>query len=71
MSFFDVTPIGRLLNCFAGDLDELDQFLPVVTEDFMILFLMVVINLVMASVLSLYILLIGVILSIVCVIYYV
>lgn len=50
MSFFDTTPTGRLLNCFAGDLNKLDQFLPTVAEESLILSLGVVTNLVIASV---------------------
>lgn len=71
MSFFDTTPTGRLLNCFAGDLDTLDQLLPMVAEQFLLLFLLVITNLVIISVLSPYILLIGVGVAIVCLIYYV
>lgn len=70
MSFFDTTPTGQLLNCFAGDLDQLDQLLPVVAEEFLVLFLMVVAILLVISVLSPYILLMGIILVTVCLIYY-
>lgn len=71
MSFFDRTPTGRLLNCFAGDLDELDQLLPSVAEGFLLLFLAAVFNLLIVSVISPYILLIGVVLAVICFIYYV
>lgn len=71
MSFFDTTPTGRLLNCFAGNLDRLDQLLRVVMEEFLLLFLGVVLNLLMAAVLSLYILLVGVLMAILCITYYV
>ncbi|XP_034881164.1 ATP-binding cassette sub-family C member 11 [Mirounga leonina] len=70
MSFFDTTPTGRLLNCFKGDLDALDQLLPVVAEEFLLLSLMVVAILLAVSVLSPYILLMGVILVTICIIYY-
>lgn len=71
MSFFDTTPTGRLLNCFAGNLDQLDQLLPVVLEEFLLLSLGVIFNLLMVAVLSLYILLVGVLMAILCIIYYV
>lgn len=71
MSFFDRIPTGRLLNCFARDLDELDQILPMVVKGFLLLFLSVVFNLLVVSVISPYILLIGVVLAVICFIYYV
>lgn len=71
MSFFDTTPTGRLLNCFVGNLDQLDQLLPVVLEEFLLLSLGVIFNLLMVAVLSLYILLVGVLMAILCIIYYV
>ncbi|XP_027947047.1 ATP-binding cassette sub-family C member 11 isoform X2 [Eumetopias jubatus] len=70
MSFFDTTPTGQLLNCFKGDLDALDQLLPIVAEEFLLLSLMVVAILLAVSVLSPYILLMGVILVTICLIYY-
>ncbi|XP_032182404.1 ATP-binding cassette sub-family C member 11 isoform X3 [Mustela erminea] len=70
MSFFDTTPTGRLLNCFTGDLDILDQLLPIVAEEFLLLALMVVAILLTVAVVSAYILLIGVILVTICLIYY-
>ncbi|KAF6076391.1 ATP binding cassette subfamily C member 11 [Phyllostomus discolor] len=67
-SFFDTTPTGRLLNCFVGDLDQLDQLLPMVAEEFLTLFVLVVLNLAVSSVVSLFILLISVVLIVVCLI---
>ncbi|CAK6436569.1 unnamed protein product [Pipistrellus nathusii] len=71
MSFFDTTPTGRLLNCFAGDLDQLDQQLPIVAEEFLLLLLLVLINMVIVSVLSPYILAIGAVLFAGCILFYV
>ncbi|XP_062965991.1 ATP-binding cassette sub-family C member 11 [Cynocephalus volans] len=70
MSFFDTTPRGRLLNCFAGDLQTLDQLLPTVAEEFLFLVLVVISTVLIVSLLSPFILLIAVIVIIVCLIYY-
>ncbi|XP_055268800.1 ATP-binding cassette sub-family C member 11 isoform X2 [Moschus berezovskii] len=70
MRFFDTTPTGRLLNCFAGDMDELDQFLPIVVEQSVLLSLVVIIILFIISFLSPYILLIGVIIFSACLVYF-
>ncbi|KAI4558949.1 hypothetical protein MJT46_013591 [Ovis ammon polii x Ovis aries] len=70
MSFFDTTPTGRLLNCFAGDMDELDQFLPIVAEQSILLSLLVIIILLVISFLSPYILLMGVIIFSACLVYF-
>ncbi|XP_004690202.1 PREDICTED: ATP-binding cassette sub-family C member 11 [Condylura cristata] len=70
MSFFDTTPTGRLLNCFSGNLDELDQFLPILAEEFLILSLTVVATVLTISILSPYILLMALIIIIICLIYY-
>lgn len=33
--FYDVTPIGRLLNSFSGDMDVIDEELPATLDSFM------------------------------------
>ncbi|SPP82093.1 blast:ATP-binding cassette sub-family C member 9, partial [Drosophila guanche] len=33
--FFDVTPIGRLLNSFSGDMEIVDEELPATLDSFM------------------------------------
>uniref|UniRef100_A0A2K5MLD7 ATP binding cassette subfamily C member 11 n=1 Tax=Cercocebus atys TaxID=9531 RepID=A0A2K5MLD7_CERAT len=68
--FFDTIPIGRLLNCFAGDLEELDQLLPIFSEQFMVLSLLVIAILLVISMLSPYILLMGATIMVICFIYY-
>ncbi|XP_037373973.1 ATP-binding cassette sub-family C member 11 [Talpa occidentalis] len=70
MSFFDTTPTGRLLNCFAGNLDELDQFLPIFGEEFLILSLSVIATVVIISILSPYILLMAIIIIVICLIFF-
>ncbi|XP_065754433.1 ATP-binding cassette sub-family C member 11-like [Phocoena phocoena] len=70
MCFFDTTPTGRLLNCFAGDLHELDQFLPTVAEQSLLLILVVTTILMIVSVVSPSVLLMGVVTLIVCLVYF-
>nr|XP_005908422.1 PREDICTED: ATP-binding cassette sub-family C member 11 [Bos mutus] len=70
MCFFDTTPTGRLLNCFAGDMDELDQFLPIMIEQSVLLALAVIIILLIISFMSPYILLMGVVILSACLIYF-
>ncbi|KAJ8782570.1 hypothetical protein J1605_000549 [Eschrichtius robustus] len=70
MCFFDTTPTGRLLNCFAGDLHELDQFLPTVAEQSLLLILVVTTILMIVSVASPSVLLTGVVTLIVCLVYF-
>ncbi|XP_055992080.1 ATP-binding cassette sub-family C member 11 [Sorex fumeus] len=70
MSFFDTIPTGRLLNCFAGYLDEVDQFLPIVAEQSLLMSLVVIGVVLITSLLSLYTLLIAAIVIIISFIYY-
>ncbi|XP_044787151.2 ATP-binding cassette sub-family C member 11 isoform X3 [Bubalus bubalis] len=70
MCFFDTTPTGRLLNCFAGDMDELDQFLPIMVEQSVLLTLVVIIILLTISFISPYILLMGVVILSACLVYF-
>ncbi|XP_051835760.1 ATP-binding cassette sub-family C member 11 isoform X2 [Antechinus flavipes] len=65
MSFFDTTPNGRFLNCFSGDLNELDQMLPMVAEEFLLLFFVVVSILIIVIILSPYFLIVGSIVGII------
>jgi len=39
--FFDITPIGRLLNSFSGDMDVVDEELPATMDSFMTFIFMV------------------------------
>ncbi|KAM9062102.1 ATP-binding cassette sub-family C member 11 isoform X1 [Sarcophilus harrisii] len=65
MSFFDTTPNGRFLNCFSGDLNELDQMLPMVAEEFLLLLFVVVSILIIVVILSPYFLIVGSIVGII------
>ncbi|XP_038610269.1 ATP-binding cassette sub-family C member 11-like [Tachyglossus aculeatus] len=63
VSFFDTTPTGRLLNCFSGDLDELDRNLPIIVEEFLLLVFILMSIFTIILVLSPYFLVVGGILS--------
>nr|XP_020840773.1 ATP-binding cassette sub-family C member 11 isoform X2 [Phascolarctos cinereus] len=65
MSFFDTTPNGRFLNCFSGDLDELDGIMPLVAEEFLLFFLVMVSILIIVIILSPYFLIVGSIIGVV------
>ncbi|KAH8238063.1 hypothetical protein KR026_002357 [Drosophila bipectinata] len=47
--FFDVTPIGRLLNSFSGDMDVIDEELPATLDSFMTFIWMVLATIVVIS----------------------
>lgn len=68
--FLFTTPAGGLLNCFAGDVHELDQFLPTVAEQSLLLILVVTTLLMVVSVVSPSVLLMGVVTLIVCLVYF-
>ncbi|XP_044572437.1 multidrug resistance-associated protein 1 isoform X1 [Drosophila ananassae] len=47
--FYDVTPIGRLLNSFSGDMDVIDEELPATLDSFMTFIWMVLATIVVIS----------------------
>ncbi|KAH8267412.1 hypothetical protein KR018_000796 [Drosophila ironensis] len=47
--FFDITPIGRLLNSFSGDMDVVDEELPATLDSFMTFIFMVLATIVVIS----------------------
>ncbi|XP_041631913.1 multidrug resistance-associated protein 1 isoform X1 [Drosophila kikkawai] len=47
--FFDITPIGRLLNSFSGDMDVIDEELPATMDSFMTFIFMVLATIVVIS----------------------
>lgn len=45
MKYFDIVPIGRILNLFAHDMDEIDTHLPVTLDSFLQRLMLVLCNL--------------------------
>ncbi|KAH8403128.1 hypothetical protein KR222_005772 [Zaprionus bogoriensis] len=48
--FFDVTPLGRILNSFSGDMDVIDEELPGTMDSFMTFIFMVLATIVVISI---------------------